>query len=147
MNAVQQPKRLRILGTLAAAAISIAAFSNMAFADEIKVTLSGDQETPPVKTAASGSGTITINADMTVSGSVTTSGVAGTAAHIHDAAPGQSGPVVLALTKSGDNAWSIPAGAKLTDAQYKEYKAGNLYVNVHSAANKGGEVRGQIKPK
>ena len=41
---------------------------------------------------------------------------------------------------------AVVAGAKLTDDQYAAYKAGNLYVNVHSAANKGGEVRGQIKP-
>ena len=34
----------------------------------------------------------------------------------------------------------------LTDAQYEAFKAGNLYVNVHSAANKGGEIRGQLKP-
>jgi len=40
----------------------------------------------------------------------------------------------------------VPAGSKLTDAQYESYKAGNLYVNVHSAANKGGEIRAQIKP-
>ena len=40
----------------------------------------------------------------------------------------------------------MPAGAKLTEAQYKAYEAGDLYVNVHSAAHKGGEVRGQLKP-
>jgi hypothetical protein len=40
----------------------------------------------------------------------------------------------------------VPEGAKLTDAQYESYKAGNLYYNIHSAAYKGGEVRGQIKP-
>jgi len=39
-----------------------------------------------------------------------------------------------------------PAGAKLTDDQYKAFKAGNLYVNVHSDANKSGEIRGQLKP-
>jgi hypothetical protein len=54
--------------------------------------------------------------------------------------------VIVPLTKSGDNAWSVPAGAKLTADQYKAYKAGDLYVNVHSADNKGGEIRGQLKP-
>jgi hypothetical protein len=34
----------------------------------------------------------------------------------------------------------------LTDAQYKSYKAGELYVNVHSDAYKGGEIRGQLMP-
>jgi len=35
----------------------------------------------------------------------------------------------------------------LTEAQMRSYKAGQLYVNVHSAANKGGEIRGQLEPK
>ena len=111
------------------------------------VTLSGNEQVPPVKTSASGSGTITVKDDKTVTGSVTTTGVAGTAAHIHMAPRGQNGKIVIGLTKSSDgNTWTVPAGAKLTDAQYEAYKAGNLYVNVHSAANKGGEVRGQLKP-
>jgi hypothetical protein len=75
-----------------------------------------------------------------------TTGVVGTAAHIHLAAAGQNGPVAVPLMKSGDNGWAVPAGTKLTDAQYAAFKAGNLYINVHSAANKGGEIRGQLKP-
>jgi len=118
--------------------------------DEVKVKLTGDQEVPPVKTAASGSGTFVIAEDKTVSGSVTTTGVEGTVAHIHDSAPGQmcgakNGPVIIPLTKGPDNTWSAPAGAKLTDAQYQSFKAGNLYVNVHSAANKSGEICARLK--
>lgn len=111
-----------------------------------KVTLSGSQEVPPATTAASGSGTITVGADMSVSGSVATEGVEATAAHIHIGATGKNGPVIVPLVKSSDNVWSVPAGAKLTDAQYASYKAGDLYVNVHSAKYKGGEIRGQLKP-
>jgi len=81
-----------------------------------------------------------------VKGSVKTTGVAGTAAHIHEGARGKNGPVIIPLTKSGSDTWTVPAGAKLSDAQYDAYKAGNLYVNVHSEANKGGEVRGQLAP-
>jgi CHRD domain len=40
----------------------------------------------------------------------------------------------------------VPEGTKLTDDQYKSYKAGNLYVNVHTDAHKGGEIRAQISP-
>jgi len=118
----------------------------------VKVKLTGDQEVPPVKTAASGSGSFVISSDKSVSGSVTTTGIEGTAAHIHDSVPGQTmcgaknGPVIIPLTKGPDNTWSAPAGAKLTDAQYASYGAGNLYVNVHSAANKGGEICAPLKP-
>jgi hypothetical protein len=133
--------------------ISAGCSTTAAGTDEgIKVRLTGDQEVPPVKTAASGSGTIVIASDKSVSGSITTSGVEGTAAHIHDSVPGQTmcgaknGPVITPLTKGANNTWSVPAGAKLSDAQYVSYKAGNLYVNVHSAANRGGEICAQLVP-
>jgi hypothetical protein len=110
------------------------------------VMLSGSQEVPPVSTAATGSGIITVLMDRSVSGSVTTSGIAGSAAHIHLAAPGQNGPVIVPLNKTGDNVWSVPPAIRLNDVQYDAYRLGNLYVNVHSAANPAGEIRGQIKP-
>lgn len=111
----------------------------------VGVTLSGAEEVPPVNTAASGSGSFRLAADGGVSGNVTTKGVAGTAAHIHFGAKGKNGPVIVPLDKKGDT-YSVPAGRKLTDAQMKAFKAGELYVNVHSAAHKGGEVRAQILP-
>ena len=120
-------------------------YSSIATAADIKVTLAGDQEVPPVKSAGTGTGTIIIGTDRTVSGSVTSTGIAGTAAHIHEAAPGKNGPVIVPLTKNGDT-YAVPAGAKLTDAQFASFQAGNLYVNVHSAAVSGGEIRGQLKP-
>jgi hypothetical protein len=116
-------------------------------AEGLKVSLSGDQEVPPVSTSASGNGTITVSPNKSVTGNITVSGMEPTAAHIHEAARGENGPVIIPLTKSSDTTWSIPAGAKLTDAQYKSYLAGNLYVNVHSAAHKGGEIRAQLSPK
>jgi len=120
--------------------------SGWAIAANVDVKLSGDQEVPPVKTSATGNGTLTVNDDKTVSGSVTTSGINGVAAHIHNGAPGKNGPVAVPLTKDGDNKWTVGPGAKLTDAQFADFKAGNLYVNVHSAAHKDGEIRGQLKP-
>ena len=146
MNVLHQSNRPGVLATIAAAVFSVAAYSGMAFGEQVYVLLSGAQEVPAVKTSASGNGTITVNADMTVSGSITTAEIVGTAAHIHSAAAGKNGPVAVALTKSGNNGWSVPAGAKLTADQYKAYKAGDLYINVHSAENKGGEIRGQLKP-
>jgi len=111
----------------------------------VGVKLSGAEEVPPVKTAASGSGSFRLADDGTITGSVTTKDVAGTAAHIHLGAKGRNGPVIVPLAKKGDT-YSVPEGRKLTDAQVKAFKAGDLYVNVHSAAHKGGEIRAQIEP-
>ena len=61
------------------------------------------------------------------------------------AAPGRNGTVILPLTKTGDT-YAVPAGAKLTDAQFSGLQAGTLYVNIHTAANRGGEMRGQLTP-
>jgi CHRD domain len=133
--------RVRIL----AKALLLGALSvGTAFAADINVTLSGANEVPPVTTSANGGGTITIGDDGSVSGSVSTTGIAGTAAHIHNGATGANGPVIVPFTKEGDT-YTAPAGAKLTEAQMASFKAGDLYVNVHSAANPGGEIRGQLK--
>ena len=130
----------------AAAALLFAGYSAMASGDDIKVVLSGDQEIPPATTTASGTGIFSVAPDKTVRGRVTIAGMTPIFAHIHEAPAGKTGPIVLPLVQTADNTWSVPEGAKLTDAQYESYKAGNLYYNVHSAAYKGGEVRGQIKP-
>ena len=117
-----------------------------AHAQDVKVVLAGNQEIPPVTTAASGAGTINVAADHTVTGSVTVSGMSPTVAHIHEAPAGFNGPIVVPLTKTGDNVWSIPAGTKLSATQFEAFRAGNLYYNIHSEAFRGGEIRGQIKP-
>ena len=109
------------------------------------LTLSGASEVPPVTTSASGTATVTINPDRTVVVKVTATGMTATASHIHEGAAGANGPVIVPFTKTADNTFASPEGAKLTESQYASYKAGNLYVNVHSAAHPGGEVRAQIK--
>jgi CHRD domain-containing protein len=111
----------------------------------MNVKLSGDQEVPAASTSGSGSGSFRVTEDGTIGGSVTTTGVAGTMAHIHQGAKGQNGPVIIPLTKSGDT-YTVPEGRKLTAVQIQALKAGNLYVNVHSDKYKGGEVRAQLAP-
>lgn len=120
--------------------------SGGSMAESSKVTLSGVEEVPPTTTRGSGSGTVGVAPDRTVSGSFRTTGFTSTVAHIHLARPGVNGPVIVPLTRSGDDSWQVPSGAKLTEEQFQAFKAGNLYVNVHSAQYPGGEVRGQIKP-
>lgn len=133
-------------GILVATTLALATISGFATADELKFKLTGAMEVPPVTTAATGNADLTINKDMTVKGKIMTSGIAGSMAHIHHGKVGANGPPIVTLSKSGDNGWDVPAGAKLNEAEYKAYLAGDLYVNVHSAEHPGGEIRGQLMP-
>lgn len=137
--------RWRLGVGLGAAAILVAACATMG-GRTVNVTLSGAEQVPPVTTAAHGKGSFTVGEDKSVSGSITVMGLSPFAAHIHTGAAGTNGPVAVGLEKSGDASWSVPKGAKFTDAQYEAFKAGNTYINVHTPANKGGEIRGQLRP-
>lgn len=112
-----------------------------------KVTLTGSNEVPPVTSPASGSGTVSVNSDRTVTARITVTGMTATASHIHQGAPGSNGPVIVPFVKEGENTFVAAPGAKMTEEQYRKYKDGETYVNVHSAKNPGGEVRGQLKGK
>ena len=109
--------------------------------------LSGASEVPAVTTTASGSGVLAFNpTNNQIRGFVKTSGITATAAHIHEAAAGINGGVIVPLTQTpaGSGIWVVAAGQTLTASQAASFNAGNLYFNVHSAANPGGEIRGQI---
>ena len=133
-----------MLATLALGATI--AFAGPAFADKMKATLNGKSEVPPNTSA--GTGTADINYDAAskkLTWKVTYSGLSGpaTAAHFHGPAePGKNAGVAVAIP----NATSSPAegSATLTDAQAADLTAGKYYVNVHTAANPGGEIRGQV---
>jgi len=128
------------------ATATLLVMSGSALAVDVKVKLTGAEETPPVTTSASATGIIIIGTDKSVSGTIKSSGLDGTVAHIHVGAPGQSGPPIITLISGPDGSWAVPAGSKLSDDQYASFKAGNLYVNIHSAEHKPGEIRAQLKP-
>lgn len=113
------------------------------------VPLSGDQEVPPVTTDATGRAAVTLNSSTKemVLRAMTTGVADATAAHIHEGAVGVNGGVMLPLTQNemDPNLWMLPKTV-LTQAQYDALLAGNTYVNVHTLANSGGEIRGQITP-
>ena len=139
-----------VAGVAAAAIVFVSGCSDMGArmdraASTTGLTLTGAQEVPPVNTQASGVSSIAVIGDKTVTGGVQTTNLNATAAHIHMAPAGQNGPVIIPLAKNGDT-YTVPPGAKLTDAQFASFQAGNLYVNAHTAANPGGEIRGQLKP-
>ncbi|SHH62532.1 CHRD domain-containing protein [Bradyrhizobium erythrophlei] len=122
------------------------AFAGPAFAEKMKATLDGKSEVPP--NASTGTGTADIDYDAAtkkLSWKLTYSGLSGpaTAAHFHGPAePGKNAGVAVAIP----NAIEDPAegSAILTDAQAADLMAGKYYVNVHTAANPGGEIRGQV---
>jgi len=110
-----------------------------------QIVLYGTNEVPSVTTSAYGTGTINVMTDRRVVATVNALYMTATAAHIHEGAAGANGPVIVPFTKTGDNTFASSDGAKLTESQYASYKAGNLYVNVHSAAHPVGELRAPIK--
>lgn len=66
-----------------------------------------------------------------------------TAAHFHGpAAPGANAPPVVPIANPAS---PIKGEATLTDAQIADLTAGKWYLNVHTAANRGGEIRGQVE--
>lgn len=109
--------------------------------------LTGAEEVPPTASAATGTGTLVIDpATRAASGSITVSGLAATAAHIHQAALGVNGPIIVPLNDSGGGVWSVPANTRLTAEQLRAFKQGSLYFNAHSTLLPNGEIRGQIRP-
>jgi hypothetical protein len=105
-------------------------------------TLTGAQENPPVASTATGTVTITVNAERTKATYTVTHNVAGgNAAHIHKGAGGSNGPVVHPLVPFSTN---MTGTLDITPADATDIEQGLWYVNVHSATNADGELRGQL---
>jgi CHRD domain len=113
-----------------------------------KATLNGASEVPPTASTGTGTATATLNtATRRLTWDVTYSSLSGPAmaAHIHGpAAAGENAGVVVPLT--GRLTSPIRGSTALSPAQVADLEAGKYYVNIHTAANKGGEIRGQLMP-
>ncbi len=105
---------------------------------------------PGAGIVSSGKGTGTFTYDPSthvLTYNVTYEGLSGpaAAAHIHGpAGPGENAPPVVPFANAAS---PITGTATLTDTQAADLAAGKWYVNVHTAANRGGEIRGQITSK
>ena len=133
------------LAALACAAALAFASPSMAAMVNLKADLKPSNEVPPNDSKGSGSLTATYDdASKKLSWKGSISGLSGpaTAAHFHAGETGKNGAVVVPIT--GADKGSFEGSATLTDAQAADMLAGKWYVNVHTAANKAGEIRGQL---
>ena len=130
---------------------------------EFEALLSGTNEVPAVNTIATGSATISIQGAQIVY-QVDVQDIENVlVSHIHIAPEGENGPVRLNLCGTDDtpgcstidtgtlvsdsNAVTTGTPAITFDSLVSAIRAGNAYVNVHTTANPGGEIRGQITPQ
>ncbi len=141
--------RISIYGATLFAAAHMAVMAPPAKADMLhyKAALTASADTPPNDSKGSGALTATFDtASKKLDWTVDYSGLTGpaVAAHFHGPAPvGKAAPVEVPLT--GDLSSPIKGSATLTDAQAKDLADGMMYFNIHTAANKAGEIRGQME--
>ncbi len=134
--------------SLLAAAFVAGCLSAASAADvEYRATMTGKSEVPPNTSSGSGDVVATLDpATKKLNYTMTYRGLSGpaTAAHFHGpAAAGANAGVAVPI---GNNPASPTTGSvTLTDAQVKDLEAGKWYANVHTAANPGGEIRGQME--
>ncbi|PTL79823.1 CHRD domain-containing protein [Vitiosangium sp. GDMCC 1.1324] len=141
-----------VLTWVAAGLLGLAGCGNDTFVSTTE--LKGANEVPAVTTSASGTANATLDGDtLTVTGnysglSSALHEVSGSAAHVHQAATGENGPILFNLTvtpSAADSRNGTFNGSKnLNDTEKQAFKDGLLYVNVHTEANQSGEIRGQF---
>lgn len=156
----------RLLSVAGAAALALLVGTASAEAQNVNFTalLSGANETPGIASGAGGTATVTLNtATRTVTYKVDVYNMPSgtTAAHFHAGGPGVAGPVVVNFTvqTSISNDFSISGSATSADLVTRAEQGirswddflqaltlGQIYVNVHSSVNPGGEIRGQVVP-
>jgi hypothetical protein len=131
---------------------------NLATALHFTVDFDGSQEVPPVITTGGATGYVVLSTDRsTIDYSVTYRGLSGTltaGGHFHTGAVGANGGVVKSIASSGDSAsnfikgqWKTTDGTQpLTAALVDSLIAGKMYMNFHTSAHPGGEIRGHVNP-
>jgi len=128
---------------------TVVAFAGPAFADKYKAALDAKSEVPPNASTATGTADIDYDpATKKLSWKLTYSGLSGpaTAAHFHGPAEtGKNAGVAVAIPNADKS--PVEGSATLNDAQAADFTAGKYYVNIHTQANPGGEIRGQVVAK
>jgi hypothetical protein len=137
---------------LAAVVLALAGCGQMRPSQKVDIyeaRLTGAEEVPPVNTAANGMAEVQLNTSTNVlTWKVTYTGLSGspTGGHIHGpAGPGQNAGVLIPFTNV--TAQPVTGQTTITSQQSGDLAAGRWYVNFHTAANPGGEIRGQLRKR
>lgn len=147
------PSQFLLRGTIAGAFVILLAgcgqmgtSSDSGGMETYRATLSSSQEVPPNASAGSGNAEVMVNpSTMAMTYRVTYSGLTGpaTMGHIHGpAAVGQNAGVKVPFPSAAQS--PVTGSGTLTAEQYADLKGGRYYVNIHTATNPGGEIRGQL---
>ena len=133
--------------TVLGLALTVAPFAARAEVMTFHAALSAKNEVPPTKSSGKGTADVTYDtSSKKLTWTVNYSDLTGAPimAHFHGpASMGKNAPVEVPLT--GDLASPTKGSATLTDSQAKDLMNGRLYINIHTQANKGGEIRGQVE--
>ena len=139
------PRFFTSYSTAFAAAATIVATAAFAETTTIKINLSGKAQVPPNDSKAAGTADVTSDTNSKKLGwRINYSGLTGpaTMAHFHGPAEaGKNAPVVIPITPASSPS---EGSVTLTDTQAADLMAGKMYINVHTDAHKGGEIRGQV---
>lgn len=127
------------------AATAVGLIPRQAATTRLTATLSGQNEVPANNSTATGAFTGTYDTDSKVlTYEVTYQGITPTMGHIHRGAPGKNGGVEIGFKDVSSS--PIKGSATLTQAKADSLMAGLYYVNLHTQAFPGGEIRGNITP-
>jgi hypothetical protein len=141
---ITMPKAKMMLATLVFG--TTVALAGSACADKMKASLDGKSEVPANASTATGTADVDYDpASKKLSWKLTYTGLSGpaTAAHFHGPAEaGKNAGVAVPIPNQASS--PVEGSATLTDTQAADLMAGKYYVNVHTAANPGGEIRGQV---
>jgi len=145
------PLRRRLVGSVLLLGVTVWAAQTQAAVESFKVSLTGTQQVPAVETTGTGTADLSYDpATRVVSWSITYTGLSGpvTMAHFHGPAEaGKNAGVQLSLLQQGSAAESpIKGQATLTAEQAEQFVAGQWYINLHTQAHPGGEIRAQVTP-
>src|SRR5262245_45020354 len=114
--------------------------------DTFVATLVGNEETPPNASTSTGHATFTLNADDTLTYTVNSTGFVTSyrVAHVHTGGLGVAGPILFPINCTSDGTSCAGTSPPLSADDLANLRAGQLYVNQHTAAYPGGEIRGQL---